>query len=250
MLMHLKASQNKHKDNSIFPLNAKRDRVISIEFAEDATRARKVISRSNAHISGKWPSFKNGRAMHYESANERNAFKLLDASPAVISYSEQPCVIKYVIDGVDHLHFPDILVIYPTHRELWEVKTDEDAKKSGVAKRTALIAKELPLLGYQYKMVIAEDLKKNPRLNNVTYLLRYGRSNVSLEEHEQIRLIFKKNNIQTWGNFQFGSAGAIYHKAICRLVLSGFLEIDLDVHLEPSTLIIYKGGLEEVESWR
>lgn len=248
--MHLKASQNKLKDNPICPLNTRRDRVVSIEFPQDAARARKVISRSNAHISGKWPSFKNGRAMHYESANERNAFKLLDASPEVISYLEQPCVIKYVIDGVDHLHFPDILVIYPTHRELWEVKTEEDAKNSDVAKRTALIAKELPFLGFQYKMVMAEDLKKNPRLNNVTHLLRYGRACVTMQEREQIRQIFKKNHFQAWGNFQFGSAGAIHRKAICRLILEGFVTVNLNLPLESSTVLTYIDRDPEIKLWQ
>ena len=237
--MHLKASQNKLKDNPICPLSTRRDRVISIEFPENGMRARKVISRSNAHISGKWPSFKNGRAMHYESANERNAFKLLDASPEVLSYSEQPCLIRYVIDGMDHLHFPDILVVFPTHCELWEVKTEADAKSLDVAKRTALIAKELPLHGYQYKMVIAEDLKKSPRLDNLTYLLRFGHGSVTLEERELIRQIFKKSNYQTWGDFQIGSTWGTHHKAICRLILEGFVKVDFNMPLEPSTLLTY-----------
>ena len=225
------------------------DRIISIDFPENSLRARKVISRSNANMSGKYPGFKTGRAMHYESANERNAFKLLDASPDVLSYCEQPCSIRYVLDGEVHLHFPDILVNYSTHREIWEVKTDLDSKSLEVARRSELMAKCLPAYGYQYQIVIAEDLKINPRLNNVTYLLKYGRSNVSVVEREQMRQLFKKNDKQEWGYFQFGTPGAIYHKTVCRLILEGLLKVDISQPLESSTLIRYNHQAQALQSW-
>src|ERR1035437_349834 len=72
-------------------------------------RSRKFISRSNARSAGKYPSWKMGRMMHWESSNELNAFRLLDCDPNVTSYSEQPCRIAYGLEGGEKIHYPDIL---------------------------------------------------------------------------------------------------------------------------------------------
>ena len=230
---------SKHKALLAIHAESQQDRVISIDFPEDGLRARKVISRSNSDMSGKWPSFKMGRAMHYESGNERNAFKLLDASPEVRSYSEQPCVIHYMIDGEVHRHYPDILVNFSTHQELWEVKTDTESKNPEIMRRSELMAKYLPTFGYLYQIAIAEDLKINPRLNNVVFLLKHGRRTVSLVEYEQIRQLFKRNTFLEWGYFQFGAIGAAYLKPICRLILDGLLELDINQPLQMLTEIRY-----------
>lgn len=247
----MSSSSNKLKSKvlSIFP-DGDINRIISIDFPKEGLRARKVISRSNANMSGKWPSFKTSRSIHYESANERNAFKLLDASPDVISYSEQPCVIHYIINGEVHIHYPDILVNYNTHREIWEVKTEMDSKSIEVARRTELMAKFLPTYGYFYKIVIAEDLKVNPRLNNVTHLLQYGHKAVSLIEREQIRQLFKKSDVQEWGFFQLGTPGGVFHRVICRLILEGVLKVDINQPLVSSTLISYNHQVQRIKSWQ
>lgn len=180
----MSSNSNKSKCNTILAFNADslNDRVISINFPEGSHRARKVVSRSNSDMSGKWPSFKTGRVMHYESGNERNAFKLLDANPYVRSYSEQPCVIHYILDGEVHRHYPDILVNFKAHQELWEVKTDGESKTSEIMRRSELMAKCLPAFGYRYQIAIAENLERNPRLRNVEFLLKHGRRPVSLIE--------------------------------------------------------------------
>ena len=94
-----------------FEMSANLSGIKSILFPEPGQmRSRKVVSRSNARSTGKYPSWKMGRMIHWESINELNAFRLLDCDPNVTSYSEQPCQIAYVLDGVERIHYPDILV--------------------------------------------------------------------------------------------------------------------------------------------
>ena len=104
--------------------------IISIELPKEGKlRSRSVVSRSRARPTGKYPSVKMGRMIQWESANELNACRLLDVNPNVISYFEQPLVIRYTQDDIPHLHYPDILVQWLDHQELWEIKTARDALK-------------------------------------------------------------------------------------------------------------------------
>lgn len=231
--------ESKFKSKAIPAMIAgsQQDRVISIDFPEDALRARKVISRSNAKATGKWPSWKTGRIMHYDSGHERNAFKLLDACPEVISYSEQPCVVRYMLDGVEHRHYPDILVNFKAQQQLWEVKTEAESNKPETLSRSALMAKCLPAFGYEYHVALAEDLERNPRLSNIEILLRQRRSPVPINEYEQIRQLFKKHENLNWKYFQHGEVGADYLKSICQLILEGTLDMDFNQAIEDATVI-------------
>ena len=63
--------------------------MIVINFPKDGKiRSRKVVKRSNARNSGKYPSWKMQRMMQWESVHEGNAMRILDAHPNVISFNE------------------------------------------------------------------------------------------------------------------------------------------------------------------
>lgn len=70
-----------------------------------------------------------GRMVQWESHNELNAYRLLDANPAVRAFHEQPLVIHYKLGGESHIHYPDTLVDLGTSRELWEVKPATEAAR-------------------------------------------------------------------------------------------------------------------------
>jgi hypothetical protein len=82
---------------------------ITIRFAEEGVRIREVVRRSNYRMTGKFPSKKNRRMIHWESHYEKKAFLILEICHLVKSYREQPAELLYSdSDGVQHSHFPDI----------------------------------------------------------------------------------------------------------------------------------------------
>ena len=92
-------------------MNQAGDRIVEIEFPKDGrVRSRTVVSRSRARPTGKYPSFKMGRMIQWESNNELNAYRLLDATPEVLAYHEQPLTIRFTLNGEPHIHYPDVLV--------------------------------------------------------------------------------------------------------------------------------------------
>lgn len=195
--------------------------------SDGAARSRKVISRSKTRGSGKYPSWKMGRMLHWESTHELNAFRLLDANPAVLRFSEQPLTLRYVLDGVEHDHYPDIQVVTEQGKELWEVKTGEDAVSPEVTGRTRLLTEALPAFGFTYRVVVAEDLAVQPRLTNLLFVLRHGRMDIPLVERERIRALLAKLPNLTWGAVRRGALGNKGMNYACRLILEGALLADM-----------------------
>jgi hypothetical protein len=210
---------------------------ISIEFPVGGKRAREVISRSNSKATGKYPSWKMNRNVHYESLHECNAFKLLDACPEVSYFGEQPCRIRYVMNGELRIHYPDVLVKIHATKELLEIKTPDDAAAEEVRERTEFMQRALPLLGFRYRVLTSDLLSQSPRLNNAETLLRFGRTPVSPVVREQIRQMFMASGSERWGTFQTGLIGTNYRSAVCRLLLEGALKIDFNQQLCQESLI-------------
>ena len=217
----------------------------SIRFPEpDQMRSRKVISRSNTRSTGKYPSWKMARMMHWESGNELNAFRLLDCDPNVTSYSEQPCQIVYVMDGLERTHYPDIVVTMAGRQQLWEVKPSSNAVVPEVLARTAVLSRVLPRWGYEYRTVLAEDLTRQPRLGNANLLLSLGKRAVSDCEWENVRRTMAEQGSLVWSEACAGNYGPKGREILCSLVLRGALIIDMNAPISPATeFVARKGGL-------
>ncbi len=209
---------------------------IQIIFPKDGKiRSRKVVKRSNARNTGKYPSWKIGRMMQWESVHEGNAMRILDATPSVTSFTEQPCEIIYKINGIQHRHYPDLMVVEGNYHELWEVKTEADANSPDVAERSAFLTNALPNYGYNYRIVFAELLAKQPRLDNVKRLNKLGSQPISNLEQERIRRLFANEPDMSWGIFEQQSTQTL--RNVSRLILQGKLSIDLNQPISPATSI-------------
>jgi hypothetical protein len=209
---------------------------IQINFPQDGKiRSRKVVSRSNARNTGKYPSWKMRRMMQWESVHEGNAMRILDATPRVLSFSEQPCEILYFLNGVERRHYPDFVVIEGDRCEFWEVKTKSDANHPEVLERTAFLTKALPEYGYGYRVIYAEILGQQPRLNNIKRLNKLGRQPISLLEQEHIRRLFLNEPVISWGLFEQQSPQML--RNVSRLILEGKLSIDFSQPISSATLI-------------
>lgn len=204
---------------------------ITIHFP-DGLRSRKVVTRSRARPTGKYPSWKMGRMLQWESVAELNAMRLLDVDPSVCSFAEQPLVVRYALNGDSRIHYPDLLVVRDGGpKELWEIKTEKDADREDVAERTELLRASLPSHGYFYQMIHAEELRQQPRLSNAIEILKWGRTPITELEREQVRALLTQRPAVTWGAAVSGVLGPSGRHLLARLVLEGMLAFDLNERL-------------------
>lgn len=222
-----------------------------IQFPEPGKLARKVVKRSNARKTNKYPSWKMNRMLQCESCNERNAMLLLDVCPWVRSLQPQPCTINYLLDDQQCLHFPDVLVITPKAKVLVEIKTRKHAQYPDIEERTRTLTELLPNYGYHYQLLLAEDMARNPRLQNAKLIKELGWKTIPTPQRERIRTLFMQYETLPWGALQSDSSNPHLINHICRMVLEGQLSIDFNQPLTENTPVrwVFNPIQEGVTSW-
>lgn len=163
----------------------------------DQVRARKLISRSRRVMTGKYPSWKLGRLVHWESRLESSVFRLLDVCPAVITYAEQPFTIHYLDAGTWHAHVPD--VAYLTFGDqLWilEIKSSMDRGLADAVRRAALIGPRLKALGLKYAIVTEDSIRAGTSLSNAEALVKAARgSSTAKADHDLQSLVQGRSSV-------------------------------------------------------
>ena len=155
--------------------------------ANGEIRARKLISRSRRVMTGKYPSWKMRRLIHWESRLESKVFRLLDVCPGVKKFSEQPFTIHYVVDGCWYAHVPDVAFL-TCDGTLWilEIKSELDRGLADALARAEVITPRLKCLGFNYAVVKQRDIAAGTSLCNAETLLRFGRAAPSVIAHQTI----------------------------------------------------------------
>lgn len=214
--------------------------ILELKFPDEGkVRSRRIVTRSRARSTGKYPSWKMGRMVEWESINELNAYRLLDANPNALAFHEQPLTLIFRLNGEEHKHFPDTMVQWGNSRELWEIKPTSEAIRPEYAERTRFLEAALPQLGFGYRLVLAEDLRKEPRLSNVLMILKFGRAPISELAREQFRQTMQAAGHITWGDVLNGVCGQQSRNIACRLILEGILAVDLELPLSAETLLTW-----------
>lgn len=214
-----------------------RDQILSIEWPNDGQdRMRKVVARSNARSTSKYASWKVGRMVQCESRNESNCCLILDSLPEVRSYAEQPCKIRYYLDGAERTHVPDFVVHYDDKRrdELWEVKPKKALALPEYQRRTDFLSSTLPLHGFDYRTVSAETLSEEPRLSNLKELRRHG---ISLLRGPELERSLDEINARGGIKWQDAQEDRQYLAALAGLVSQGYLIFDMQALLGPETVL-------------
>jgi len=168
------------------------------------------------------------RMIQWESIHELNAFRILDANPEVRAFHEQPCEIRFILNGERRRHYPDILVETYCAKEFWEIKPKAEAQKDKVVERSKLLTQTLPDLGYQYRVVHGEDLARSDRLRNVKLLLSQGRAEVPGAIREYIRQVVTSCGSVSMKKMLDASQGFLKREHLYSLILCGDLNVNIE----------------------
>lgn len=182
-------------------------------------RARKLIGRSRRIMTGKYPSWKMGQMLHWESRQEAAVFRLLDACPAISRFAEQPFTIHY-FDGICwRSHVPDLLV-QTCFGDYWilEIKSRWDRHLADAATRASRLAPMLSAYGCKYAVIDEAALCQGKSIDVARQLIRHGRHMPTSKAHDEfVRILSSK--------------GALSKEHMAGLVIDGRYGMDIGANL-------------------
>lgn len=212
---------------------------INIHFAAEGERARKVVRRSNYRMTGKFPSFKNSRMMHWESHYEKMAFQLLEIAPFVVSYREQPATFKFSnSEGFTQTHFPDLLVELANGRKLFiEIKPDSAKEDSVLMARTSLLQDLIKQKGYRYLVIYPDQLESFYYLENAKEILWHAKLPVPFPVQQKVQHYLSSEVEVTFKSLFQMLADKEANAWIYQLIMVGLIVCDLSILLTEQSII-------------
>ncbi|RAS14258.1 TnsA endonuclease-like protein [Microvirgula sp. AG722] len=204
-------------------------------------RVRKVVTRRGRHIRGYFPSKKLNRMVAWESLLEKDTLLLMELSPGVLSYQEQPEEISYWDGQAMCGYVPDLRVNLCNETSLLvEVKPAEELERPAVRTKYQQIAQHLLEQGEHFLILTDQEIRLEPQYSNLCRLLYwYNHAPVRLPSAQEIGMQlkgFEQATIQDCLDL-FG-ASVTY-----ALIAKGLLVADLTQVLTPASLVhLPEGG--------
>lgn len=130
--------------------------------------SRKVITRRGRKFRGKFPSTKMGRMVAWESLLERDAILLLELSPGVAYYQEQPTIIEYFDGTRIREYYPDFeLTLLDDSLCHLEVKPSEELAKPEVHSKYERIVEHYQKKQFDFRIATDLEIRREPLFSNL-----------------------------------------------------------------------------------
>lgn len=203
---------------------------------------RKVVTRSGRGVRGYFPSRKMGRMIAWESLLERDAILLLEFSPRVVRYREQPVCIDYYLDGRPRRYIPDFEAELDNEEITHiEVKPASKMAKPEIAHRYRTIAWHYERGETSFQILTEKELRAEPRLSNLR-LFAYHQPKIEDEPtliDSQHKLALLPARTIAGAAAVLGSINKVYQLLAANLWTC---DIDKPITLETCIYLQNKGG--------
>jgi hypothetical protein len=199
-------------------------------------RIRNLVHRGAPRPVFKTTSVKLGRVVQCESALEHEAALLLDVSPVVNAFAEQPVRIHYLFENGWRSHIPDFAVLVADQLTFVEIKFEKDVATE-VRDRTRSLEWQLGALGVGYRLLTERDLREGYYVQNALRVLRRARHAIS--KVQLLATLEKLRAVDRVPLAAFGWSVADSQEAvgIAQLIMSGHAAIDPHAPLSDRTCV-------------
>jgi hypothetical protein len=203
--------------------------------------SRNALTRSGRGFRKRIPSLKLNRMVECESILEGNVALLLEHSPGVVSYREQPALIRYWDGEQMRDYFPDFeAVLLDGTRIHLEAKHSYTLAKPKIAQKYRAIATHYQGTPIQFRIITELECQREPLRSNLRRL-SYLRIKVTAEplptREVLYRLIGDSSAPLACLEARLGT------DVSWRLLALGLLHCDLTAEITPDTLVtVVEGG--------
>ncbi|WP_158423405.1 TnsA endonuclease N-terminal domain-containing protein [Leptolinea tardivitalis] len=139
----------------------------------------RIPKSHSGSFTGKFPSQKMNRMIHYESSIEKDFIHLLEFEESVTWYEEQPLRIEYMENKKKHYYIPDFSAVVDGKTWIFECKPK---KLVGVQKNLIKFeeAEKYCLnTGENFRVVTDEEIRTGYKLRNIKFLTGYSRGEIN-----------------------------------------------------------------------
>jgi hypothetical protein len=165
--------------------------------------------------------------------------RLLEFDPAVLSYREQPEPITYFESGKRRKYTPDFIAQMTSGVTVFEVKPYEQSITSPLKERLVAFREHYAAQGIDFLVMTEREIRKEPRLSNITKLLRYQREIVSLAS-KQVVIDLLDSGVQTLeGLFENLKEHGVPFSHVYALISQGSLGVDINHPIDNDDTPVY-----------
>jgi len=203
--------------------------------------SRNAVTRSGRGFRMRIPSAKLARMVECESILERNVALLLEHSPGVVTYQEQPALIRYWDGEQMRDYFPDFeAALLDGTRVHLEAKHSHALIKPKIARKFRAIATHYQRTSIQFRIVTELECQREPLHSNLRRLnyLRNKKVADPLPSRETLFRLLGDSTVPL-----AGLEARLGADTTQRLLALGLLQCDLTTEITPDTLIaVTEGG--------
>lgn len=202
--------------------------------------SRNALTRSGRGFRMRIPSSKLARMVECESILEGDVALLLEYSPGVVSYREQPALIQYWDGEQMRNYFPDFeAVLLDGSRIHIEAKHSHKLAKPRLADKYRAIATHYQRTPVQYRIITELECQQEPLHSNLRRL-SYLRIKVTAEPLPSREVLSRLlgNAPATLASLEASLGAAV----TWRLLAIGLLHCDLTTEITPATIVFTVEG--------
>lgn len=148
----------------------------------------RAVSNRGGNIIGRFPSFKLGRMVDFESLIERDFIYLLDFEREVMWFEEQPLTLEYEQQGKVRCYTPDFQVVRQGQPMLVECKPKKAVNLAKNQEKFQAGQTWCAARGWKFQVVTDEELRGGYRLSNVKFLTQFAHYSLDPELINRIRI--------------------------------------------------------------
>ena len=197
--------------------------------------SRKALTRSGRGFRMRVPSAKLNRMVECESILEGSLVLLLEHSPGVLTYQEQPALIQYWDGEQMREYYPDFeAVLLDGTRIHLEAKHSHTLAKPKIAKKYRAIATHYQGIPTSFRIVTELECQREPLRSNLRQLsyLRIKETADPLPTQVALSRLLGSTSV-TVADLEADLGSAV----VRRLLAVGLLHCDLTAEITPATLV-------------
>ncbi|MHC8491238.1 Tn7 transposase TnsA N-terminal domain-containing protein [Thalassospira sp. SM2505] len=158
--------------------------------------------------------------------------RLLEFDPAVLRYREQPEPLTYFESGKQRKYTPDFIAQMTRGLTVFEVKPYDQSIMSPLKERLVAFKEHYAAQDIDFVVMTEREIRREPRLSNITKLLRYQREIVSPTNKRIVIDLVDRGDRTLDELFDHLSEHGVPFTNVYALIAQGSLWIDIDLPID------------------